>query len=102
MNQKEQLANTKSALTNTIINSRSMSATVTVNFFLAPIKASKKLCRCLSSSSINDKNYSTNSDINNKKAKKLKNNDSSLHYLAKTKKVVTKEDIIELHKSMTE
>ena len=104
MNQKKQL-HSKSPFAKTFMSSRSMSVTVTVNFLLAPINGSKKLFRCLSTTSINDKNYSSdaNTEPYSKKQKKRKNdNESPLHHLAKSKKIVTRDDIIELHKRSTE
>lgn len=77
------------------INNRSMS--ITVNLFLAPFKASKYICRCLSTACINDEK-SSNTQPFSKKKKRENNTKSPLHLLAKSKKVVTREDIVELHK----
>ena len=96
-----------------IINTR-MSATVTANIFLAPIKVSKKLCRSMSFTNFNESNTSLNIEMDNnlsssnsnksflsKKSKKKYTNTNgkiTFHDLAKNKKVVTREDIIEFYK----
>ncbi|GMM43000.1 hypothetical protein DAHU10_039100 [Hanseniaspora uvarum] len=93
-----------------------MSATAPTDFFLAPIKVSKKLCRSMTFTNLIDSNQSGKLKMNNqlskansssksflsKKSKKqsqISTNDQiTMHDLAKSKKVVTREDIIEFNK----
>ena len=89
-----------------IINTR-MSATVTANIFLAPINVSNKLCRRMSNTSLNIEMDNDLSSSNSNKSflsktskKKYTNTNAKItfHDLAKNKKVVTREDIIEFYK----
>lgn len=115
MSKKNQLIDPKpKPFSNNILNT-SMSATVTANFFLAPFKVSKKLRRSMIFTNFNDSNTSpklkmdsesssSNSSSKSFLSKKSKKNHTktsdkiTIHDLAMSKKVITREDIIEFNK----